>query len=73
MAMAEIDENLIIHFLCTHRMDSTKVDMDPYLMEKDFIFFPIVNRKYPEQISGLSVTQYLKRIKILFTSYRGQN
>jgi hypothetical protein len=71
--MAEIDENHIIHFLCTHRMDSTKVDMDPYLMEKDFIFFPIVNQKYSEQISGLSVTQYLKRIKILFTSYRGQN
>lgn len=73
MAMPEIEESLIVHFLCTHRMDSTKVDMNPYLMEKDFIFFPIINQKYPEQINGLSVTQYLERIKILFTSYRGQN
>lgn len=71
--MTDIDENLILHFLCTEKSDSIKVDIDPCLIEKDFIFFPIVNQKYPEQINGLSITQYLNRIRILFTSYRGQN
>jgi hypothetical protein len=71
--MAEIDENLIIHFLCTEKMDSTRVDMDPHLVEKDFIFFPIVNKKYSRLINSLSVLQYLERVKILFTSCQGKN
>ena len=71
--MVEIDHNIILHFLCTHKLDSTRVDWSPSLMEKDLIFFPIVKEEYPQQISALNVDQYLQRIKVLYSTFRERN
>ena len=69
--MPYIDNSIIVHFLCTHKLDSTKVDFDPYLMEKDLIFYPVHKQKYPTHGEGLD--RYTQRMKFLFTPFREQN
>jgi len=71
--MADIDQKIISHFLCTHRLDSTKVDLDPYLMKNDLIFFPVKDHKNIRQIHGMSMDRYMERIKVLFSPYREKN
>ena len=71
--MADIDNRIISHFLCTHRLDSTKVDLDPYLMENDLIFLPVKDQKNLKQIHGMNMDRYNERIKMLFSSYREMN
>ena len=71
--MAEIDQKIISHFLCTHKLDSTKVDMDPYLMENDLIFFPVKDPKNIKQVHGMNMDRYMERIDTLFNPYRERN
>jgi hypothetical protein len=71
--MADIDHKIISHFLCTHRLDSTRVDLDPYLSEDDLIFFPVKDPKNLKQIHGINMDRYNERIKMLFSPYREQN
>ena len=71
--MADIDHKIISHFLCTHRLDSTKVDLDPYLMKDDLIFLPVKDHKNLKQIHGMDMDRYNERIKMLFTPYREKN
>jgi hypothetical protein len=71
--MADIDHKIISHFLCTHRLDSTKVDLDPYLTQDDLIFFPVKDHKNLKQIHGMNMDRYNERIKVLFSPYREKN
>lgn len=73
--MAYIDNKIISHFLCTHRLDSTKVDLDSYLTEADLIFFPVKSHKNLKEIHGmnLDMDRYVERMKILFSLYREKN
>lgn len=71
--MADIDQKIISHFLCTHRLDSTRVDLDPYLMENDLIFYPVKSLKDFKQIHGIDTNRYLDRIQTLFNPYREKN
>ena len=71
--MADIDHKIISHFLCTHRLDSTRVDLDPYLSEDDLIFFPVKDPKNLKEIHGINMDRYNERIKMLFSPYRENN
>ena len=71
--MADIDHKIISHFLCTHRLDSTRVDLDPYLSEDDLIFFPVKDSKNLKQMHGMNMDRYNERIKMLFSAYREKN
>ena len=71
--MADIDHKIISHFLCTHRLDSTRVDLDPYLSEDDLIFFPVKDRNNLREIHGINMDRYNERIKMLFNPYREKN
>ncbi|WP_276370999.1 hypothetical protein [Chryseolinea sp. H1M3-3] len=71
--MAHIDQNIIINFLCTHKLDSTKVDFDPQLMEKDLIFYPVNHRRFPKHIAGVNDDRYLERMNFLFSPVREKN
>jgi len=71
--MADIDHKIISHFLCTHRLDSTRVDLDPYLSEDDLIFFPVKDPKNLKQIHSIDMDRYNERIKMLFSPYREKN
>lgn len=71
--MIDIDQKIISNFLCTHRLDSTKVDLDPYLMEQDLIFFPVKDPKNLKQMHGMNMDRYHERIKILFSHHREKN
>jgi len=66
----EVDESIISHFICTHRLDSTLVDLDPYLLEKDLIFFPVRKASDVKAIHGAGAHRYADRMKALFTAYR---
>lgn len=69
----DIDHNIISHFICTHRLDSTVVDLDPYLLKKDLIFFPVRKASEIKTISGAGAQRYEDRMKALFTMYRINN
>lgn len=71
--MADIDQKIISHFLCTHKLDSTKVDLDPYLTENDLIFFPVRDPKTIKQIHGVNMDRYVERMSNLFSPYREKN
>jgi hypothetical protein len=71
--MADIDQKIISHFLCTQRLDSTKVDLDPYLMEEDLIFFPVKDQKNLKQLHGVHLDRYHEQTKILFSHHREKN
>jgi hypothetical protein len=71
--MADIDPKIISHFLCTERLDSTKVDLDLYLMKGDLIFFPVKNHNALKQIHGMNLDRYNVRMEILFSAYREKN
>jgi hypothetical protein len=71
--MADIDQKLITQFLCTHRLDSTKVDLDPYLMKDDLIFVPVKNPRNLKQLHGVDGDRYVERINTLFNPYREKN
>lgn len=64
--MVDIDQNIISNFLCTHRLDSTQVDMDSPLMEVDLIFFPVKDEESSMQFQTVNRERYLSRIKVLF-------
>ena len=71
--MADIDPKIISHFLCTDRLDSTKVDLDLYLMKEDLIFFPVKNHNHLKQVHGTNLDRYNMRMEILFSPYREKN
>jgi hypothetical protein len=71
--LAEIDQKIISYFLCTHRLDSTKVDVDPYLTKKDLIFFPVKHAEEIGRIHGVDMDRYSRRMKYLFSPSRNQN
>jgi len=71
--MVDIDHKIISHFLCTHRLDSTRVDLDPYLSEDDLIFFPVKDPKNLKEIHGINMDRYNERIKMLFNPHRENN
>lgn len=71
--VAEVDQNIISHFRCTHRLDSTTVDLDPYLLEMDRIFFPVKNASQVGSFKGPGMHRYADRMKALFTLYREKN
>lgn len=71
--MVNIDPTIIARFLCAQRMDSTKVDMDPYLMENDLIFHPVKDPKNIKLIHGMNMDKYLERIDMIFSPYREKN
>ena len=71
--MVDIDPKIISHFLCTHRLDSTRVDLDPYLSEDDLIFFPVKDPKNLKEIHGINMDRYNERIKMLFSPHRENN
>jgi hypothetical protein len=71
--MADIDHTIIANFLCTHRLDSTKVDLDPYLMQNDFIFRPVRRLSDVKQIHGMNMDRYIERLEMLFSPYREKN
>lgn len=71
--MADIDHKIISHFLCTHRLDSTKVDIDPYLSKDDLIFFPVKDHKKIREIHGMNMDKYIERMEMLFSPYREKN
>lgn len=71
--VAEIDQNIVSYFICTHRLDSTKVDLDPYLREGDLIFFPVKNATEIKVVGGPRMDRYNDRMKCLFTLYREKN
>ena len=71
--MADIDQKLISHFLCTHKLDSTKVDLDPYLTENDLIFYPVKTSKNIKEIHGMNLDRYMERMRSLFSPYREEN
>lgn len=71
--MADIDQKIISHFICTNRLDSTKVDLDPYLMKDDLIFVPIKDHNNLKQFHGIGMERYYERIKNLFNPYREKN
>lgn len=71
--VAEIEQGIISYFICTHRLDSTKVDLDPYLREKDLIFFPVKNVAGIKSVEGADMDRYADRMKSLFTLYREKN
>lgn len=59
--------------MCTHRLDSTKVDLDPYLREADLIFLPVRSGSQVKSISVPGMDRYADRMKSLFTPYREKN
>jgi hypothetical protein len=69
----EVDQNIISHFICTHRLDSTIVDLDPYLLEKDLIFHPVKKASAVRTTDGPGARRYADRMKSLFTLYREKN
>ena len=69
----EVDQNIISHFICTHRLDSTLVDLDPYLLEKDLMFYPVRKASDIRIIHGAGARRYADRMKALFTTYREKN
>jgi hypothetical protein len=71
--MAEIEHTIIANFLCTNRLDSTKVDLDPYLMQEDFIFRPVRSLTDVKQIHGMNMDRYIERLEVLFSPYREKN
>jgi hypothetical protein len=71
--MADIDLKIISHFLCTERLDSTRVDLDSYLMESDLIFFPVKHFKNTPQAHGVNMERYNERMEILFSPHREKN
>jgi hypothetical protein len=71
--VAEIDQAIISYFICTHRLDGTKVDLDPYLREDDLIFFPVKNAAEIKSVEGPVADRYTDRMKSLFTLYREKN
>ena len=71
--MADIDHKIISHFLCTHKLDSTKVDIDPYLSKDDLIFFPVKDQKKIREIHGVNMDRYIERMEMLFSPYREKN
>lgn len=71
--VAEIEQGIISYFICTHRLDSTKVDLDPYLRENDLIFFPVRNAAEVESVHGPGMDRYVDKMKSLFTCYREKN
>lgn len=71
--MAEVDQKIVSNFLCTHRLDSTKVDLDPYLSENDLIFFPVKDAKEIKLVHGVNMDRYVERMRDLFSPYREKN
>jgi len=71
--MADVDPKIISHFLCTDRLDSTRVDLDSYLTEDDLIFSPVKHYKNFKQIHGINMDRYNERMEILFNPYREKN
>lgn len=71
--MADIDHNIISNFLCTHRLDSTKVDLDPYLMQDDLIFRPVRSLTELKEVHGANMDRYVERLEVLFSQYREKN
>ncbi len=69
----EVDQNIISRFICTHRLDNTIVDLDPYLLEKDLIFHPVKKASAVSTTDGAGARRYADRMKSLFTSYREKN
>lgn len=69
----DVDQNIISHFICTNRLDSTIVDLDPYLLEKDLIFYPVKKASEVKKIDGAGAPRYANRMKSLFTLYRENN
>ena len=69
----DIDHNIISRFLCTHRLDSTIVDLNPYLLKKDLIFFPVRKASEIKAVDGAGAQRYEDRMKALFTMYRVNN
>ena len=72
-SLAEIEQGIISYFICTHRLDSTKVDLDPYLRENDLIFLPVRNAAEAESVHGPGMDRYVDKMKSLFTPYREKN
>ena len=64
--MVDVDQKIISHFLCTHRLDSTQVDVESPLMEVDLIFFPVKDEESSMQFHTVNKERYLSRIKVLF-------
>lgn len=71
--VAEIEQSIISYFICTHRLDSTKVDLDPYLRENDLIYLPVRNAAEVESVRGPGLDRYVDKMKSLFTRYREKN
>lgn len=71
--MVDIDQKIISHFLCTHRLDSTVVDFDPSLAEVDLIFFPVRDEISSTQFETMNRDRYLNRIRVLFNPDLGAN
>lgn len=71
--MVDIDSKIITRFLCSQRMDSTKVDMDPYLMKNDLIYHPVKDAKNIRLIHGMNMDRYMERMDIIFSPYREKN
>jgi hypothetical protein len=71
--VAEIEQSIISYFICTHRLDSTKVDLDPYLSENDLLFLPMRNAVEVESVHGPGMDHYVNKMKSLFTRYREKN
>jgi hypothetical protein len=69
----EIDHKIISYFICTHPLDSRKVDLDPYLREKDLIFFPVKRAIEIKNIDGAGSHRYTERMRSLFSMYREKN
>lgn len=69
----EIDHNIISYFICTHPLDSTKVDLDPFLREKDLIFFPVKRSSEIKNIEEIGSHRYIDRMRSLFSVYREKN
>ena len=71
--MVDIDPKIISHFLCTHPLDCTRVDLNSYLMKDDLIFYPVKNHQNIMQVHGADMNRYAERMKILFSRYREKN
>ena len=69
----DIDLQLVFNFLCTHRMDSTTVDMGLCSMEEDLIFFPVKNEESARRVSTRNRDLYLDRIHAIFSPTRNEN
>lgn len=69
----DIDLQLVFNFLCTHRMDSTTVDMGSCIMEEDLIFFPVKNEDGARQFDVRNKDLYMERIRTIFNPERNEN